>query len=262
MAAVERVAAFLNLACLSLRLFAYPLETVMNLKTQLLSLGLVFAALVVSWLAGFVTGGFKIGRLERRVKFGLLRDELGKFYERFHQRLSEIGFRPGDGVGRYLQSGSESGDLSSYTHAKTRKQLTIIMQDTGPHECQIELALCFLDPIVGDTGESAYRDAVLDYVSGKSDAMRVVPNRSYAAFSSLVGGICAGVALCVFKAMHIEPLAPPITTLAFTAAVIGMMGIVAIKKRPGELTGLGLGVGGIILSTAAGLAAIILSVKQ
>jgi hypothetical protein len=127
---------------------------------------------------------------------------------------------------------------------------------------QIELAVCFLDPIVGDTGESAYRDAVLDYVSGKSDAMQVVPNRSYAAFSSLVGGIFAWCALCVFKAMHIEPLAPPIATLAITEAGIGIMGIVAIKKRSGELTGLGLAIGGIILSTAAGVAAIILSVKQ
>jgi hypothetical protein len=108
----------------------------MNLKTQLLSLGVVFAALVMSWLAALVAGGFKIGRLERRVKFALPRDELGKFYERFNRRLTEIGFRPGEGVGRFLQSGSDSGDLSSFTHAKTKKQLTITMQDSGAHECK------------------------------------------------------------------------------------------------------------------------------
>jgi hypothetical protein len=92
--------------------------------------------------------------------------------------------------------------------------------------------------------------------------MQVVPNRSYAAFSSFVGGIFAWCALFVFKAMHVEPLAPPIATLAITEVIIGIMGIVAIKKRSGELTGAGLALGGIVLSTAAAVAAVILSVKQ
>jgi hypothetical protein len=230
----------------------------MQNKFTLLSFGLVFVSLVLSWVGSIMFGGFKIGRLARQVELAVDRNQTAAFLDRFHRRLAELGFKAGAATGQFLQGGAEFGNMSSFTHAKTKKQLEIAVDDSSGAEVRMLLTLQFLDPIIGDTGESAYRDAVLDYVSGQSDAMKIVSNRSFAAFSSLVGGIWAWVALGGMLAFNVEPLVGPILVLGVTDVIIGILAIVTIKTKPGELTGIWLAIAGIVTSGSAIVGAFVL----
>jgi hypothetical protein len=226
-----------------------------ELKAAVLGLGLVIAALVVSWISAIVFGGFKIGSLEKRVSFAVKRDDMEGFMARFYYRLSELGFQRGTTDGQFVQGQVGMDELSAFTHARTKKELTLVMRNDHPPEATVELTLRYLDPIIGDSGESAYRDAVLDYVSGTTDTMQLVANRSFAAQCSLVGGVCTWIALFVLKGIHYEPLARPILILGLTEAFTGVLAILAIRRKPGELTGTGIAVAGIAVSLAAAVCA-------
>jgi hypothetical protein len=126
-----------------------------------------------------------------------------------------------------------------------------VRSDTA--EPRVELTLLYLDPILGDTGESAYRDAVLNYVSGQADSMATVSNSSFAAFTCLTGGMIAWAAVLYLKAADYHPLWMPMTIAAITNVITGFMAIYAIARRPRELTGTWEAIFGMIL--AAGSAA-------
>jgi hypothetical protein len=232
------------------------------IKASAIGFALVIANMVLSWITAMVVGGFKVGSLERRVAFEVPQGDLAPFLDRFHWRIAELGFRPENVPGHFVQGGVEFHVLGGYTHAKTRKQLTIGLRDDGQPMVFVEMVLRYLDPILGDSGESAYRDAVLDYVSGLADAMRLVPNTSFSALSSLVGGVMAWVALLGLRAIHFEPLWLPIMVLGLTEISAGAMAIVGIRQKSREMTGTGLALGGIVVSVAAILAASALSIAK
>jgi hypothetical protein len=221
-----------------------------EMKATTLGFALVIAGLVVSWVMALVLGGFKIGSLERRIELTLDRAGLSRFLEQFHRRVAELGFQPGSVAGQFFQGGIGIEPLAAFTHAKTKKQLTLTVHEHGPQP-RAELSLRYLDPIVGDSGESAYRDAVLDFVTGKIDAMQVVPNRNFAAVCSLVGGVCTWIAVLALKTLHFEPLAVPILVMGITEAATGVTAIVTIRRKPGELTGTGWALAGIVASVSA-----------
>jgi hypothetical protein len=200
-----------------------------------------------------VIGGLKFGMLARRIELTVNRDKQTDFMARFHLRRGELGFKTDDvaGEGQYLQGGRKGGDFGSFTHAKTLKKLNITVADTSKQQVNVSLSLCYLDPIVSDTGEAAYRDAVLDYLAGQADVMKVVPNRSFLAFSSFVAGIWALAALPILRLMQIEPLLEPMTVLCVTNILTAIIALVAIWNKPRELTGTGLAIGGILTSVAA-----------
>src|SRR5215467_15063332 len=198
------------------------------LIASLIGFGLVIATIVLSWITAMVVGGFKIGSLERRVAFEVPQSDLAPFLDRFHRRVAELGFRPQNTRGHFQQGGVEFNVLGGYTHAKTKKQLTIGVRNDGQPNVYVEMVLRYLDPILGDSGESAYRDAVLDYVSGMADTMRLVPNTSFSALSCLVGGVIAWVALLTLHAIHFQPLWWPILVLAATEVTTGIIAIVGI----------------------------------
>jgi hypothetical protein len=226
-----------------------------------LGIGLVIASQVAAWLFGLVRGGFKVGRLAKTVDLSVNKDQLPSFLETAHRRLEELGFRTGESAGQFIQSGSVPGVLTSFTHAKTKKALTLTVHDGAAAEARVTLTLLYLDPILGDTGESAYRDAVLEYVSGQADSMATVANSSFAAFSCLTGGIIAWAAVLYLKAAGYHPLWMPLTIVAITNVLTGFMAIYAIARRPRELTGTVEAILGMILAAAAAAFAIAYSIQ-
>ena len=229
------------------------------LKTEVVGFGLVCASLISSWIVGAVSGGFKFGRLARHIEVGFPSANLSGFLERFHRRAAELGFTPDEvsGEGNFLQGGTNAG-FGVFTHAKTLKRLQSRV-DSGGVQAKVTLHLCYLDLIVADTGESAYRDAVLDYLSGRADTMRVVPNRSFGAVNSLMGGIYAWLALGVLSLIGFEPLLTPLLMLTVANFVIGIVAIAAIRRKPGELTGQGLALAGIAANVSATILAVFLA---
>jgi hypothetical protein len=223
----------------------------------LIGFGLVIGNILLSWLAAMVVGGFKFGSLERRVAHSIPREQYGAFLETLQQRLAELGFLAGAGEGIFVQGGAATGNLASFTHAKTRKELRVQGRDEGG-AITMELSLRYLDPIAGDSGESAYRDAVLDYVSGRTDVMQVVPNRSYSAVSSFVGGVLACAAMLVLKFNGYRPVTPPILMFAITEVGMAVLALNSIRQKPRELTGRWMAVAGIGLSVLAVVGAMVL----
>ncbi len=221
-----------------------------GVATFFVGFGLVIINIVLSWMAAIVSGGFKFGSLERTVSFDLTREEYPVFWQRMLQRLAQIGFQAGPQEGVFQQSGAQFGDMATFTHAKTKKELRVtpLASSTG---VTLDLSLRYLDPIVGDSGESAYRDAVLDFISGGTDSMQKVPNRSFGALSAFVGGLLACFALVVLKAIGLRPVLPPILVLTIAEIFTAGMAIFAIRSKPGELTGTWLAVSGIALSVIA-----------
>jgi len=227
-----------------------------GINGPVMGIGLVMASQVAAWLFGLVRGGFKVGRLARTFELPMSKSRLAGFLETARRRLEELGFRPGESAGQFIQSGAVPGVLTSFTHAKTRKALTLTVHDSDVPEPRVELTLLYLDPILGDTGESAYRDAVLAYISGQADAMATVPNSSFAALSCLTGGIIAWAAVLYLKAAGYHPLWMPLTIVAITDVITGFMAIYAIMRRPGELRGTWEAVMGMILAATAAAYAI------
>jgi hypothetical protein len=219
--------------------------------------GLVLASIILSWIAAIVLGGFRIGSLERRVAHSVGRDRYDTFWNTIQQRLTELGFRPGGADGVYVQSGGEFGNMETFTHAKTKKELRVTSHDDAG-TITVELSLRYLDPILGDSGESAYRDAVLDYVSGQRDTMQIVPNLSFGALSGFIGGLVACAAVFILKSIDFKPVVPPILVLTVSEIGIAILALVSIRRKPRELKGGWLAVAGIALSLAATVGAIIL----
>ena len=220
----------------------------------LIGLGLVFGSLALSWIAAMVLGGFKFGRLERRATYSIARDQYDAFWKTLRERLAELRFQAIDGERVYVQGGGGIGDVASSAHARTMKELRVQGHDDGA-AFTVEMSLRYLDPIMGDSGESAYRDAVLDYVSGRTGLMRVVPNCHFGALSSFVGGVVACTAMLVLKFMGYRPVMPPIQLVAITEASLAILALIVIRKKPRELTGQWLAVAAIALSVLAVLGA-------
>lgn len=225
----------------------------------LVGFGLVIGSIILSWLAAIVLGGFKIGSLERRVAHQISREEYPAFWERMRQRLLQLGFTSGAQEGVFRQGGAEFGNIATFTHAKTLKEFRATAYDNGAG-VTVELTLRYLDPIVGDSGESAYRDGVLDFVCGKTEEMRTVPNRSFSALSSLIGASVACLSLAALKLTGFHPILPPILMVALTYLTTAVMAIVAIRSKPAELTGLWLAIVGIVLGILAISGAVVLQV--
>lgn len=225
----------------------------------LVGFGLVLGSLALSWVTAIILGGCKIGSLERRVAHQMTREEYAAFWERMRQRLLQLGFVPGSQEGVFRQGGAEFGNMASFTHAKTKKEFRATAYENGAG-VTVEFSLRYLDPIVGDSGESAYRDRVLDFVAGLSDEMQVISNRSYAALCSVVGGIVACGGLVVMKWVGFQPVLPAILMVGLTNVATAVMAIIAIRMKPGELTGLWLAVAGIGLGLLAISGAVVVEV--
>jgi hypothetical protein len=229
-------------------------------KALLVGMGLVAAGMALSFALAIVLGGFKVGSLRREMTIEVPAADFATFWTQAYQRIMALGFAAEETAGHFVQGGASFLNPQSHTHAKTKKRLTVETLEQTSTTTTLRFTLAYLDPIVGDTGEGAYRDAVLDYVAGRATEMKVVPNRNYAAFSSLVGGVLALVAVPVLHFLTSVPLLIPISCVAVTEAGTAVFALVTIHSKPAELKGTGLAIGGIATSMAACLLAVVLTV--
>jgi len=241
--------------------WSLPMNFPTGISGPVMGIVLVIAGQIAAWLFGLVRGGFKVGRLARTIELPANKTRLPELLNTAHRRLEELGFAPGASAGQFIQTGTIPGVLTSFTHAKTKKSLTLTVHDDDAQTARVEMTLLYLDPILGDTGESAYRDAVLAYVSGQADSMTTVANSSFAAFTCLTGGIIAWLAVLYLKAMGYHPLWMPLTIVGITNVLTGFMAIYAIARKPAELTGMREAIIGILLAAAAAAYAIAHSIR-
>lgn len=224
--------------------------------------------LVVSVIISMVAGGFKIGSLERTMEVVIPTVEMSSFLERAIARLAELGFHQSDQPWVFQQGGKSLVDgfvtnvenAGSTPHAKSRKRLHVLVQQDA-EATRVQVMMKYLDFVTGDSGESAYRDAVLDYVSGRIDAMPVIRNRSTQAVSSLATGI---VMLCA------PPIMLPrfgfgmtlilILLLGVTNMFFSVVAVVSISRNRQELSGLGYAISGILVTILAVVLVIILGI--
>jgi len=233
----------------------------MTLNFQMLCFGLVVVGLVLSLVLNIIFGGFTVGKITRRLDVGVPADQLQAFLARMYQRLAELGFQ-GEGPGVYFQRGAQFGVPTSYTHAKSAKRLEVTADQSNPLQAQIGITVHYLELIVGDTGESAYADAVMKYIAGETDVMQLVANRSFMAFSSLVLAVWAWVAMIALKVLHIEPFTQTVLTLTITPVLTSVIAIVTIALKPKELRGLWLAIVGLVMSGLALGACLVMAVMK
>ena len=221
-------------------------------KASALGFGVVMFTQVASLVVKQIQSGRSgFSHLDKTVEVPMPKFELGSFMQVFHERLKGLGFQAADDGANFIQGGPDLSGLGSASHAKTKKLLTFQANDSGPDQVTATLTFRYLDIIVVDTGESAYRDALLDFVSGRADGMIAVPNDSLMAMNSLIGGAIAcvvAVLLVVFNRLGYWPAIPIIGVTEFT---VGVLAIFSISQKPTEITGRWKAVVGMILSLAA-----------
>lgn len=230
-------------------------------KGFLLGFGLVLFSIVIAVVVKQIQSGRSpFSHLERTIELPLNRLNLDFHRQAFGRRLSTLGFKAAEGEGNFIQGGSDLAEFGAASHAKTRKRLTLRYQDAGAEKVLAVLTLLYLDIVVVDTGESAYRDAVLDFVTGKTDAMTSVPTESLMALNSLIGGaVACGVAGTLILSDQLS-LWTAIPSLAVTEFAVGLLALFTISQKPAEITGRWKAITGIVLSLASiclGLAYII-----
>ncbi|MGZ4961971.1 MAG: hypothetical protein ACXWC8_05390 [Limisphaerales bacterium] len=214
---------------------------------------LVALPILAAIAVGFVIGGCRFGRLQKQIELQFDKQNLPSFFAKLNTRLAELGFRAGQIPTEYLQGGRGSIPVNAaqFTHANTLKRFSVATQEDGSEHCRATLSLSYLDPIVLDTGETTYRDAVLNYVSGQSDTMIVVPNRSFFALSSFVGGLCAWITLVVLRSIHYGPIKDVMIPNSIAFVTIGVLGVIGTLRKPRELTGRWLAITGSIAAATA-----------
>jgi hypothetical protein len=206
--------------------------------------------LVIALGSTIVLGGFRVGYLKKSLELAMSKEDAVPFWENMERRLEELGFKKAE-EGRYLQGGAQFGNPGSFTHSRTRKELVVRFSEYAPDQLTLAITLAFLRPIGADTGESAYRDAVLDYVTGKTDRMVLVPNRNLLALNSLSGGILACVLAVFVVALKRWSFWPALLVLTITEMMLGLLGLWAALYRPTEITGKSVAAAGICLSLSA-----------
>ena len=235
----------------------------MKVPTELLEnaiiIGLVLIGIVLAWIVGFVLGGGKFGKFLRRIEVTVDNSQLADFHNRMRQRLAELGFNATDISGQYLQS-NVNQNPGAYVHAGTSKVLTVASDAPGDSHTKVCLSLEYADWIVADTGEGSYRDAVLDYLSGNSDEMKVVPNRSFMAVCSLTGGIIGWIVLFALPLMGWQKPFVPVLVVSITFVTIGVIAGVSILRKRGQATGMPWALTGIIISSLAIVADVLMNV--
>lgn len=228
-------------------------------ESKFVPLALVVVGIVLAIVFNIIFGGFKVGRLIRRLQLTVPHEQFPDFLARMNQRLAELGFQS-EGGSTYFQGGQMFGVPTTHTHAKSGKYFEFTADQTDPRHVKVELSIRYKDAIVGDTGESTYADAVMKYVSNETDSMRLVANRSFMAFCSLALAFWSWAVLFGLKLLHVEPFLAIMITLTVTTMITSIIAIVTIALKPAELSGIWLAILGLIVSGAALAASIVLVV--
>jgi hypothetical protein len=229
-----------------------------DLVNQAFMFGLIISSIVIAWFIGAALGGWQFGDFLRRIEIVTTQAQLSQFTERLQHRLAELGFTPTGNPGEFLQGGSDFEDVGAFIHAKAPKFLTITMDTANPAQITVQLALRYQNTIVADTGEGAYRDALLDYISGKTETMTIIPNRSFLAVCALAGGVLAWVTILGCKTVGFDGYFQPVLVLGLTYFSLGLFAIVSIVRKAGQATGLPWAIIGVVANASAIIAIIVL----
>ena len=163
-------------------------------KGLVLGFGLVALSVILAIIAKQIQAGLSaFGHLRKTVELSVNPSKPGFLPQRFSPAPRLAGFQPVDDGVDFIQGSSDLAEFGAASHASTKKLLTLHLKDSGPDNFIASVTLRYLGLVVVDTGESAYRDAILDFVSGKTDRMVAVPTESLLALNSLVGGLIACV---------------------------------------------------------------------
>jgi len=221
-------------------------------KGLLLGFALVMFANIAAILVRRLTAsGSAISHLDRTIELPLEAGEVEARKELIGQRLAALGFSPANEPGNFIQGGRDMGEMVSASHARTRKLLNLAYTTSAAGQVVVSITLRYLGLIVVDTGESAYRDAVLDFISGKSKEMVIIPNESLMAVNSLVGGIFACATALVLILTNQLGLWSSLLVLGITEFATGLIALFSISQKPVEITGRGKAIAGMLLSIAA-----------
>jgi hypothetical protein len=221
-------------------------------KGLLLGFGLVALSVFLAIVAKQVQSGRSaFSHLQKTIELPLNKVNQDSFLRDFRHRLASLGFKSVDNNNNFIQGSSDLAEFGAASHARTKKLLTLHLQDSGNDNLTASLTLRYLGLVVVDTGESAYRDAVLDFVSGKADKMAAVPTESLLALNSLIGGAIACVVALILVVSNRLPLWMAIPSLGVTEFAVGLLAIFSISRKPAEITGRWKALAGIVLSLAA-----------
>lgn len=227
----------------------------MDAHTKGLVLG--FALVMISFLAAIIAKQIQLGRagfghLAKTIELPLNKVNQEFHKQAFHHHLKSIGFKTVDNSeDNFIQGGADLTEFGAASHAKTKKMLTLRFQDSGADKVLAILTLRYLDIVVVDTGESAYRDAVLDFVTGKTDEMVAVPTESLLALNSLIGGVLACSIAAVLVTSNELSLWTAIPSIGVTELAVGLLALYSISRKPAEITGRWKAIAGIVLSLVA-----------
>ena len=221
------------------------------------ALGLNIATQVVVLLIANIFGGFKFGSLAKSIELKLSADKLDAFTQLFRERTQELGFvrneYPENNETIFTQGGKTAGLAG--THAKTKKELRLRIEEESPETYKTTISLKYTDPILADTGESSYRDGVLDYVSGREREMICVTSVSHAGDCCFTGSLIALVVVLVnYIVANSQMLHWAAAFFCLTSIVLGIQAFIVIMLNPQGLTGLYRTLFGIFLN--AGLIAL------
>ena len=221
-------------------------------KGLLLGFGLVMLSVIVAVMAKQIqSSGSAFSRLKKTIEVPLETVNLDFFLKNFRQRLASLGFKPAESDFSFIQGGADLTEFAAASHARTKKRLTLRIEDSGPDKATAFLTFSYLGLVVVDTGESAYRDTVLDFVSGKTDEMTAVPTESLLALNCLIGGAAACVLAIILVMTDNLALWTAIPGIGVTEFAAGLLAVYTISQKPDEITGRWKAVAGIVLSLAA-----------
>jgi len=226
-----------------------------DLKSAAIGLLALILVPFIATLFGFVLGGFKIGYLKKNLVIKLRESSLPSFLATLRNRLAEIGFEEEPGTAQFFQG--QNYDPETPTHATKKKVLDLQIGAPEAGDVTVNISFRYLDFILGDTGESAYRNGVLNFVSGKTDTMVIVPNNSFAAFVVLLDGIFACLAYAFLTEARRTELWFGITIYCVASIGLGLQAWQSIRQRPKELMGKWQAIIGIVLCLTVGLATIV-----
>lgn len=221
-------------------------------KGLLLGFGLVVFSLVAASLIKQLQSGTRVfSRLSKAIEVPF--DKTNRdFHEKFFlERLASLGFKRVEDGEPFVQGGTDLGGLGAGPHAKTKKTLSLDFRDSGPGKAIATIRVSYTSIVGVDEGESAYCDAVLNFVSGNSDKMATVPRESILALDSFVGGILACLLAALLKVCGELGLWAAVLSLGVTEMALGVAALVTIVRKSPEMTGRWKAVAGIVLSASA-----------
>ncbi len=213
---------------------------------------MVLLSIIVAIIVKQMQSGYPaFGRLSKSVEVPIDKVNL-EFHKKFFRgRLSSLGFRPADEADHFIQGSTDLGEFGAGPHARTKKILSLDYRDAGEERIMVTLRVRYAHVVGVDEGEAAYCDAVLDFVSGKTDAMANVPRHSIMALNCLIGGAMTCVLAIALVATDELALWLAIPTLGVTEFGVGLLALYSISRKQGEISGRWKAVVGIVLSLSA-----------